>query len=267
MKRLLNIDRPGGFPMCAETLGVLNENSMMLTALLAEIPLDRRQAVMFGRYLLVCDQDLRKKIVEAGAINAASLEQCKLEFQTENHSVYNNQGNEIADVWSSETAYIVDETSPGLQWRIFSFDEVFGLNCWNDLLPEFEAGLSTASISAGDILTIPILKDDYGNVVRANPDRLQLKFAIGAKIKAYGTSILSVPIPAGMPDWVRMEVDIETVTTNQGTHYAVPAYAYTLNGLLNVNVGLWLLQNSQISRPDEYWTHNMWIYVNKEVLL
>ena len=66
MERLLNINRPEGFPLCAETLEVLNDNSEMFSQWLKEIPLKNRQAVIFGNHLLVC-QNLQKRWVKLGA--------------------------------------------------------------------------------------------------------------------------------------------------------------------------------------------------------
>ena len=264
MKSLLNIDRPEGFPLCAETLSVLNENSMMLLALLAEIPIDRRQAVMFGRYLLVCDQYLRKRIVEVGAINAASLEQCKLVFQTVNHSVYNNQGNEIADVWSSEMAVIEDEDSPGLQWRIFSLDEVFTLGLWQDRLPAFVAGLSGCAVSDGSIAVTRMYGD--GNILRANANCLQMKLAITGNLTARSNdTVLSIPFPTECPDGTRQEVDLQI----ESSEYHYSARSYFRNGMLRVNIGSWLKDfiKWQPSQSDPTWTRNIIIRINREVIL
>ena len=261
----MNIDRPGGFPLCAETLGVLDENSMMLTALLAEIPLDRRQAVMFGQYLLVCDQWLRKRVVKAGANRAASLEQCKLVFHTENHSVHDGHGSEIADVWSSETADIADEDSPALQWRIFSLDEVFAPGLWRDRLPAFSAGLPSAAVSAGSFISLPQLHGD-GNIMRANNERLQVKVAVAVQLNARSNgTMLSIPVPSECPDGTRQEVDIEMVTTR--VHYS--ARSCFKDGMLWVNIGSWL-------KDSGIWTYDIAapiypcsiiIRINREVIL
>ena len=110
MERLLNINRPEGFPLCAETLEVLNDNSEMFSQWLKEIPLKNRQAVIFGDHLLVC-QNLQKRWVKRGAVSAASMSQCKLVFHTPvSHTVQDSNGHYYHDVWLTETADIVDET-------------------------------------------------------------------------------------------------------------------------------------------------------------
>lgn len=265
MDRLLNIDRPGGFPQCAETLGILDENSMMLEALLREIDLDRRRAAEFGQYMLVCDQNGQKRVVKKNVETATSRDQCKLVFCVTNYPVHDSEGNTIPDVWKTETADIVDESDSNKQWTILSIQEVLR-EVWRDLTPEFIAALPGISITNnGDIESNPILKYDYGNVVRVNSDRLQLKFAMRLQIKAYLMSHLSIPMPAEVPDGVRVEVDIEN--SNNGTYYATPAHARTKNGNLIVFVGHWMKQNNMITGFADCNTINGWFYVNREVVL
>lgn len=262
----MDINRQGGFPLCAETLGVLDENSRMLEAMLREITLDRRHAAEFGQYMLVCDQNGQKRVVKKGVEIATSRDQCKLVFSVVNYDVTDSENNTISDVWRTETANIVDEDDPSAQWTILSIQEVLR-EVWRDLTPEFIAALPGISITSnGNIENWPIhIKSDYGNVVRVNSDRLQLKFAIHLQIKAYFSSCLSIPMPAEVPDGVRVEIDIEN--TYNGTYYATPAHARTKNGNLIVFIGHWMMQNNMITTFTDCNTINGWFYVNREVVL
>ena len=263
----MNINRPEGFPLCAETLSVLNENSMMLTALLAEIPLDRRQAVMFGRYLLVCDQYLRKRIVEVGAINAASLERCNLEFHTVKHSVQDSNGNTFADVWGSETADITEVTNLRSIWRVFTFDEIFTPDPWQDRYAEFEAGLSGISFTAGGQFSLvePLLQGS-SNFFRSNRKRIQMRFDFLCKIRVNSFVAMDFPLPVACQDGACMTVNVNSFTGTEITSsYTAPAH--TLNNNLRVEIGRGMADYGLILADATHRVRDVLIRVNGEVLL
>ena len=259
----MNINRPEGFPLCAETLEVLNDNSEMFSQWLKEIPLKNRQAVIFGDHLLVC-QNLQKRWVKRGAVSAASMSQCKLVFHTlESHSVQDSSGHDYFDVWLTEKADIVDETSPNLQWTLLGLQHVFETRLWYDHLPSFEAGLSASSVSHGSVVSPPAL---YGqdNILRGNSARLQIRVAITYTLRARLTSVLSMPLPCECPDGTRMEADLEVVST--GKHY--PVRAYVEGGELLIDIGRWLKDEDLYAGADPHFGKlcNDIIRINKEVL-
>lgn len=264
MDRLLNIDRPEGFPLCAETLGVLNENSEMFAEWLKRIPLKNRQAVQFGDYLLVC-QNLQRRLVKRGAMIAASINQCKLVFTTEAHSVHDSSDNEIENVWVSEVADIVDETSPTAQWTMLGLNDVFEMKLWYDFLPSFSASLTAATVTDGSFGVLPQIHGD-GNVMRTNNERLQMKLAIATTIVATSNStILFIPIPAECPDGTRQEVDIEMAAS--GVHYS--ARSYIEGGELRVYIGSWLKEfiGWQYTANNPSYVCDIIIRINREVIL
>lgn len=263
MERLLNINRPESFPLCAETLEVLNDNSEMFSQWLKEIPLKNRQAVVFGNHLLVC-QNLQKRWVKLGAVSAASMSQCKLVFHTPvSHTVQDSNGHEYFDVWLTEEADIVDETSPNQQWTLLGLQHVFELGLWYDHLPSFEAGLSASSVSGGSFVE-PMSLYDQGNILRGNRERTQMRFAITYNIRATLSSVLSIPMPAECPDGTRLDADLEVVST--GMHY--PVRSYISGGMLLVDVGRWLKDEGLFSGHGHDWIQcNDIIRINKEVLL
>ena len=239
---MINIDRPEGFPLCAETLMVLNENSEMFSEWLKGIPLKNRQAVFFGNHLLVC-QNHQKRWVEKGAVSAASMNQCKLVFQpVEDVTVHDNAGNPINGVWMREKADIVDETTPGDQWTILGLQHVFETKLWYDWLPSFEAGLpggmSVATVVGEnpvhglDHITSIALHGD-GNEIVANEERARIKVAVRYQGRSTAQHVIQLPLPFDCPDGVRMEADVED--TSSGKHY--PIEVYTDGGALMVCVG------------------------------
>ena len=271
MKRLINIDRAEGFPLCAETLMVLNENSEMFSEWLKGIPLKNRQAVVFGDHLLVC-QNLQKRWVEKGVVRAASIRQCKLVFhEAVNYPVYDNTGNPIADVWTEEKADIVDETSSGAQWTILGLQDVFALNMWYDWLPSFAAGLqsgfsvATTGGSAPhgiDVITGITLYGD-GNEMVANGERARMKVAVRYQGRSTAQHVIQLPLPFDCPDGVRMDADAEDIAS--GKHY--PIEAYTDGGTLMVCVGRWLKNEGLIPQGSVFAACDAVIRINKEVLL
>ena len=267
MDRLLNIDRQSGFPMCAETLRVLDENSMMLTALLDEIPLGRLQAMMFGRYMLVSDNMLRKRVVKVGTTTAPSLEWCNLEFHTVKHSVQDSNGNTFADVWGSETADITEVTNLRSIWRVFTFDEIFTPDPWQDRYAEFEAGLSGISFTAGgQFYRVDPLLQGSSNFFRSNKKRIQMRFDFLCKIKVNSFVAMDFPLPVACQDGACMTVNVNSFTGTEITSsYTAPAH--TLNNNLRVEIGRGMADYGLILADAIHRVRDVLIRVNGEVLL
>lgn len=266
----MDIKRTGGFPLCAETLGILDENSRMLAEWLKQLPLKNRQAVMLGGgHLLVC-HNLQKKVVKVDSNSAASISQCRLDFRTTNKNVEDSNGNTFHNVWMEERADIVDETNPGSQWTIMSPWDVLELKLWYDHLPAFEAGLPggySVATQVGetpshglDRITSLTLYGDVNELV-ANDERARIKVAVRYQGQSTAQHVLWLPLPFGCPDGVRMDADVEM----SGRHY--PIEVYTDGGALMVCVGRWLSNENLI--PDGSLTANCdaIIRINKEVVL
>ena len=273
----MNINRPEGFPLCAETLEVLTDNSEMFSQWLKEIPLKNRQAVIFGNHLLVC-QNLQKRWVKLGAVSAASMSQCKLVFHTPvSHTVQDSNGHEYFDVWLTETADIVDETSPSQQWTLLGLRHVFGLKLWYDCLPSFEAGLpgmvsvlqQVEQPSAGtqlhygrDRITSLTLYDE-GNEMVTNDERARMKVALHYQGLSTAQHVIQLQLPFACPDGVRMEADVQDTAT--GAHY--PIEAYTDGGVLMLCVGRWLRNEGLIPAGSHTASCDVVIRINREVTL
>lgn len=273
----MNINRPEGFPLCAETLEVLNDNSEMFSQWLKEIPLKNRQAVIFGNHLLVC-QNLQKRWVKRGAVSAASMSQCKLVFHTpESHSVQDSNGYDYLDVWLTEEADIVDETSPNQQWTLLGLQHVFELKLWYDCLPSFEAGLpgmvsvlqQVEQPSAGtqlhhgfDRITSLTLYDE-GNEMVTNDERARMKVALHYQGLSTAQHVIQLQLPFACPDGVRMEADVQDTAT--GAHY--PIEAYTDGGALMLCVGRWLRNEGLIPTGSHTASCDVVIRINREVTL
>lgn len=239
MDRLLNIGRQGGFPLCAETLGVLNENSEMLNNFLQALPGMVRSAILFGDYLFVSDAiSHTHRIMKTGDIMTNDFGNCKLQFHTATHGVYDNNGNEIADVWRTETADIVPAAQGDAKWRIFSFEEVFELNKWQNLTNDFASLLPMASVQgSGTLVNTPSLTGD-SNTIRINGDgsRIQLDFSLNIDLYANLQTVLRIPVPFTCRAGVRLNANLKDST---GSNYPVRAMIST-PGQMSVNIGRWL---------------------------
>lgn len=256
----MNIDRQSGFPLCAEMLKVLDENSRMLEAMLREITLDRRHAAEFGQYMLVCDQNGQKRVVKKGAESATSRDQCKLMFSITNKDVEDSNGNTFQDVWVEERANIMDENDPNEQWTILSIQEVLR-EVWRDLLPVFEAGLLGTGAVNGTVLSITLNREP--NVLRSSTERVKIRIGLSCTVRVTENTVLTIPFPCECPDGTRVETDIE----HNGYHY--PARAYIGSGMLHINIGRWLKDEDLFtpSLPLPNMLCNIIIRINKEVVL
>ncbi len=262
MDRLLNIGREGGFPICSETLSVLNENSEMLENFLQALPGMARTAIMFGNYLFVSDAlSHTHRIIKVDSVGTGDFENCKLVFSTSTHSVHDSSDNEIPDVWKTDTADIVAAAQGEAKWRILRFEDVFELKLWHDHLQAFEAGLQGATVSSGSFVSAIALYED--NVLRGNNERIQMRLSLSYTIRAQLSSILSIPIPFDCPDGTRMEADLQVINT--GTHY--PVRAYTEGGMLKIDIGRWLQDEGLFINHADWIQCNDIIRINKEVIL
>lgn len=251
--------------MCAETLAVLNRNAEMLASWLKWLPLKNRQAVLFRDkdYLVVC-QGMQNRIVKVGAISAQDLSQCKVTFTTESHSVTDSSGNVTTNVWTTETASIVDETSIALQWEILNFESVFETVLWNDCLDAFVSGLSGSAISDGSLISL-LAMYGQGNILRDNGRKTQIRLELEYSIRAKLGSVLAIPFPAVCPDGVRLDADLEEAAT--GEHY--PVRAYIQDSALHIDIGRWLRDEGIFtpSNPNQWIQCHGIIRINREVIL
>lgn len=239
MDRLLNINRPGGFPLCAETLGILNENSEMLNKYLQALPGMVRSAILLGEYLFVSDAiSHTHRIMKIGDTLTSDFENCKLQFHTATHGVYDSDGSEVADVWRTETADIVPAAQGDARWRIFTLEEVFELTRWQYLTNDFASLLPMASVQgSGTLVNTPSLTGD-SNTIRINGDgsRIQLDFSLNIDLYANLQTVLRIPVPFTCRAGVRLNANLKDST---GSNYPVRAMIST-PGQMSVNIGRWL---------------------------
>lgn len=266
----MNIGREGGFPLCAETLSVLNENSEMLNSFLQALPGMARTAILFGDYLFVSDaRSHTHRIIKVGSVETGDFENCKLVISTSTHSVHDSSDNEIPDVWKTETADIVAAAQGEAKWRILRFEDVFETRLWNNCIDEFEAGLASSTITNGYFREIPTLYGG-GNILRCNTSRTQMSLAVAYKVAVSVSDshdmVLSIPFNAPVPVPVRLDADVQVVST--GYHY--PIRAYVNDNMLKVDIGRYLtdegVRDTQASGHSTI-TCNHIVRINKEVIL
>lgn len=238
MDRLLNIGREDGFPICAETFSVLNENSEMLNSFLQALPGMARSAIMFGNYLFVSDaRSHTHRIIKVGSVETDDFENCELVISTSTHSVTDSSNNEFSDVWKTETADIVAAAQGEAKWRILRFEDVFELNIWQNLTEEFAALLPSASIQGnGGFVNVPSMAEGNNTLrVSHNGTRIQLDFAINIDIYAYTNTVLRIPVPFECRNGVRLNANLKDSTNSN-----FPVRAVVKDGRILINIGQWL---------------------------
>lgn len=249
MDRLLDINRQDSFPLCAETLQILETNSRALESWLRWLPLGTRQAVLFPDkdYIVVGTARQGNRTVKVGSISAGSLSSCKVVLNTvQRHSVTTGNGSVISDVWETQTADIVDAVASTDQWEVFSFDDVFELCLWHDDLVGFrEWSIRQAQIAGtGKLMDRPVL---YGDelVLQSNRHRLRFNIAISCTIDIRPDSVMTIPLLIYCPDGVRFNADIEGIWANVVKHY--PIRVLIQNNEIQIDLGRFLTEELHAS--------------------
>lgn len=243
MGELLHINRQGGYPLCAETLEILNENSEMMRWLFSTIVTNNSAVILGGGYLYV-RYNGRNRVVKmniTGDANRLQFENAKVVITDTTYDVTNNNNQTIEDVYRIGTATIEQTTVASEKWKIYRLSDLLEVRKMNNLLPAFEAGLSGATISTRlNELTLWNEK----NVLERNDTRCRIRlnlyvdfepepanntpFPIQQQINSCRLNV-PVPIEGNFP----LTASMELVST--GVNYSVDACVK--NGEIVINLG------------------------------
>lgn len=268
MNRLKDISRQDGYPICAETLEVLSENSEMLNEFLKFVPLRNRTAVFFkGRnHMLVC-QNLTNRVVKVGSVQTEDFDNAKVVFVSQTQDVTDSYGETYEGVFESEVANVVYTNSNSEKWSFKSMNEVIECGLWTDYLPSFEAGLSGSQISTlSSFVSIPSLSGT-SNVLMVNSNRLRMKLDIELSYKAKNNCVIRIPFDyAYIDQCYPLNAMIEDVSNNR----VYPIHSYIYNGELVIDAGRWLMteglgvQHASLSSTVQ---RNDILHINADIML
>lgn len=268
MNRLKDISRQDGYPICAETLEVLSENSEMLNEFLKFVPLRNRTAVFFkGRsHLLVC-QNLTNRVVKVGSIQTEDFDNAKVVFVSQSHDVTDSYGGTYEDVIDYEVAHVITANSNGEKWVFTGLSEVFEAGLWTDYLPSFEAGLSGSQISSlSSFITIPSLSGT-SNVLMVNSTRLRMKLDIELSYNAKNNCVIRIPFDyAYVGQCYPLNAMIEVVSNNK----VYPIHSYIYDGELVIDSGRWLMTEGLGVQNNAYAATvqcNDILHINDDIML
>lgn len=269
MDKLINISRPGGYPLCAETLQVLYDNARAVNVLLAGLNLPNKSAVILGaesgvtslagyKYLYVVTTGNRRLVrYDAGAgVSMFDLTAAKVTITETAHNVYDNNGVEIAGVYSEERAVIENTDNASERWTFYHLKDVLELGVYTDLLPQLRAQLANANVS---------LDENYGNMLCKNDRKLRVKLKLEASVSNNQTPVSD--------DEYTMEVSIPASISGAQSLNAVlfcnnqyrPLRAMLIGTTIKFYAGEAL---DSIAGPDTEWNSISWtMYVNSEILL
>jgi hypothetical protein len=269
MDKLLNISRPDSYPLCAETLQVLYDNARAVNVLLAELNLPNKSAVILGtesfamsvagyKYLYVVTTGNRRLVrYETRAdVLMSNLTSAKVTITETTHNVHDNNGVEIAGVYSEERAVIENTDNANERWTFYHLRDVLELGVYTDLLPQFRAQLANTNVS---------LDENYGNILCKNDRKLRVKLKLEASVSNNPTPISSeeytmeVSIPAGISGAQSLNAVLL-----YNSQYR-PLRAMLIGTTLKIYAGEALdsIVGSQTEIYGQAWT----MYVNSEILL
>jgi hypothetical protein len=269
MDKLLNISRQGGYPMCAETLQVLYDNARAVNVLLAGLNLPNKSAVILGsesfatsvagyKYLYVVTTGNRRLVrYDTGTgVSLSDLSSAKVTITETVHDVYDNNGVEIAGVYSDERAVIENTDNANERWTFYHLRDVLELGVYTDLLPQLRAQLANTNVS---------LDENYGNMLCKNDRRLRVKLKLEASVSNNQTPVsddeytMEVIIPASISG--AQSLNAVLFCNNQYR----PLRAMLIGTTIKFYAGEAL---DSIASPDTEWNSISWtMYVNSEILL
>ena len=267
MDKLLNISRQGGYPLCAETLQVLYDNARAVNVLLAGLNLPNKSAVILGsesfatsvagyKYLYVVTTGNRRLVrYDTGTgVSLSDLSSAKVTITETVHDVYDNNGVEIAGVYSDEWAVIENTDNANERWMFYHLKDVLELGVYTDLLPQLRAQLANANVS---------LDENYGNMLCKNHCKLRMKLRLtkdfGSNVIVTTDSTIQINFPANIQGTYPMNLWLEI------GDYLLQADAVLSGGVLTIRYGAALKQYHGFTGTTQASSIDM--VINSEVLL
>lgn len=215
MHKLLNINRDGGYPLCAENLSILDENARMINAVLSGLKIPNNTAILFRNNVVVFNSAVNSYFSYLYMSNGHSGELMKvgndasgllgntenvgISVRVVNQNVTDEHGNEYEDVYKERYADIVMPTAPSNTWRVYDFSDVI-----ETALYEPAASLSTGSlmtyVSSNGTLHIPISNEntsiEESNITKNNRE-LRLKASYKMTLQSEANGILHIKCNVG----------------------------------------------------------------------
>ncbi len=236
----MNIARTEGYPLCAEVLQVLDENSRMIERIFSRVGLASNSAVILDAatgmlsgigqsssisptLLLVRNSSGSYSIVKVTARNTTDYSNAKVVVGEDNRSVINGSGVTFDGVYRLHTATIEPAASNIERWNFYNFDELFEIGLYGDMLPGFEVDLvftTTADGYPGTFNTIEIIS---GSILERNARKLRIKLSLRLDYSSPIPTKILFPIRMTSVGYYPLTASI--VKTSDPTHlYPVAAW-------------------------------------------
>lgn len=270
MDQLLDIQRAGGYPLCAETLQVLYDNARCFNTFFRGLNLPGKSFIKLGaenlqqghegkRYAIVSipagNTTMQKIVRYLTPLSDATYR--KVVISEVEKSVYDSNGNEIQGVYSEETAEVVAAANEGESWKFYDLKDVIELALWEDIL----SSLNLQTSQTGTFT----LDGTYANFMRKNERAVQMKLKISASVNGAADNLNSdgYAVSFGLPSSLNavgcVNVVVECENKIETTHAVIKG------GQMIIYVGVAL---KKIANTETIWHSKSWtMYVNGEVLL
>lgn len=138
MKKLLDIPRDGGYPLCAETLELLHDNVQLLETVLNGLKLPQHTIVRFPygdfAYVQSCNPASGNgeilKISQGESLPNANVQ--GYQIISLNNDVTNVNDVVYIDVYQDRSLKLTSSGSIGINVRVYDFDELFEKGMWRN---------------------------------------------------------------------------------------------------------------------------------------
>lgn len=271
MNKLLNISRTDGYPMCAEVLQIIEENSRIIEHVLSGTGIPNNSAVLvdvnipisrIGRWMFV-HKNGQYKIVKIVNRTAPSLSMAKVVLNEVNYGVTNSLDVTYEDVYQTQTASIETAATQAEKWTFYEFSDVFELGIYTNQLPSFEAGLPMSTITNGTAISAPVLSS--GCKLQCNAKHIRLKLIVDIHCRAENNSIVKFPIGiTGYYPLSAMITPLSSNSANYGQSFSISANI--MNENIHVNLGEWLSGLYEMNTHEWRECYDR-IVINSEVLI
>lgn len=271
MNRLLDIERSGGYPFCAENLKIIEQNSRLVEYIFGAMNMQNRSAIILGapsisgameigRYMYAKPTAGNGRLVKiaSGHQDVSLLTNHKVVFTTNNYSVTNASDVTVADVYQLEVASIVGAGTAAERWTFYKLEDVVEMAKWEDMLSGFTSSLLYSTSPSGTFTSLPSLVGN-NNILAKNDKKLRINLQIhfGIKVTSYETALkIPIDLPGVYP--------LNSVLQGGSTYY--PVMCYINDSYIVIKIGKYL-EDRGITIPNGGQQCTDDVFINGEVVL
>ena len=245
MGKLVNINRAGGFPLCSETLKIIDENANLLESFLMSV-VPMKSAVLIGNgYIYVRSTEYSGVAKLSNSSHISLSPGVKVDVSRMIHEVTDSNSNVYPDVYREYNAVLEPTSEPSEMWTVWRVNELFEVRKMRNLLSVFESGLANASISTQFYVGYPLALWSERNVLESNGTRCRMRLGLHVVFYASNDCMLRIPVP--IDGNYPLNASLELRSTGKSD----PVHANIKNGNIEIDLGRWVRDHNTNSSTFE----------------